>query len=61
MIIHPPLLFLGYAGFAIPTCLALAEALSGDQENGRPWYVSTRTFMLLAWAFLSAGILLGAW
>lgn len=61
MIIHPPLLFLGYAGFAIPTCLALAGALSREQESERPWYVSTRAFMLLAWAFLSAGILLGAW
>jgi len=61
MIIHPPLLFLGYAGFAIPTCLALAGALSGEQESERPWYVSTRAFMILAWAFLSAGILLGAW
>ena len=61
MIIHPPLLFIGYAGFIIPSCLALAQALEGQSDEEKTWYKATRTFLLAAWIFLTAGILLGAW
>ena len=58
MIFHPPLLFIGYAGFAIPACLALAATLSGE---GRTWLEAARNWILGSWAFLTAGILLGGW
>ena len=60
MIIHPPLLFLGYGGFTIPSCMALAQALTG-REGGEAWYRTTRVLFIVAWCFLTAGIMLGAW
>lgn len=61
MIIHPPLLFLGYGGFTVPSCLALAMAVTEENSSGGHWYEISRAFLLTAWCFLSAGILLGAW
>ncbi len=58
MIFHPPLLFLGYAGYTIPCCLALASRLSG---NGREWLDLCRNWNIVAWVFLTSGIILGAW
>ena len=60
MIIHPPLLFLGYAGFAPASCLALAQCLSHEKQS-IAWHEVTRNMLLWAWALLTAGILLGAW
>jgi cytochrome c-type biogenesis protein CcmF len=68
MIFHPPLLFLGYGAFTVPCCLALAALLS-LRENGKTknaekplaWAALARPFILLAWAFLGAGIILGGW
>lgn len=60
MIIHPPLLFLGYGGFVIPGCLALAQAM--HRAAGEPsWLELARPFTLTGWLFLTAGIVLGAW
>ncbi len=61
MIFHPPLLFLGYGGFVIPGCLALAQCLSGMEQNEKSWIRVARPFTLSAWVFLTAGIVLGAW
>ena len=61
MIIHPPLLFLGYGGFTIPACLALAQALSGQASVEGAWYRISRPAIILAWLFLTSGIVLGAW
>ena len=68
MIFHPPLLFLGYGGFVVPGCLALAQALSGklfvDRETHgaeESWEQTSRPFILIAWSLLTAGIVLGAW
>lgn len=61
MIFHPPLLFLGYGGFTVPACLALAQALSGQGGSEGVWFRLSRPFILLAWLFLTAGIVLGAW
>ncbi|MDR2819022.1 MAG: cytochrome c biogenesis protein CcsA [Desulfovibrio sp.] len=62
MIFHPPLLFLGYGGFTVPACLALAQTLAGrDDQSEVPWFRLARPFMLTAWIFLTAGIVLGAW
>ncbi len=58
MIFHPPLLFLGYAGFAIPACLALAGWLVGEK---RPFAAVARNTVILSWIFLTAGIILGGW
>ncbi len=60
MIFHPPLLFLGYGGFVIPGCLALAQTMSGATEE-RNWTSLSRPFILCAWSFLTAGIVLGGW
>ena len=61
MIFHPPLLFWGYGGFAIPSCLALAQCLSDSEEIEGSWFNVIRPFTLWAWLFLTAGIILGAW
>jgi len=58
MIFHPPLLFLGYAGFTVPACLALASFITGGQTT---WLRSCRRWTLASWTFLTAGIILGAW
>ncbi|MFP5259693.1 MAG: heme lyase CcmF/NrfE family subunit [Acidobacteriota bacterium] len=58
MIFHPPLLFLGYAGFAIPACLALAAWLVGERAS---WVAAARNTTILSWIFLTAGIILGGW
>ncbi len=60
MIFHPPLLFLGYGGFVIPGCLALAQAVS-SQKDVRHWLDVARPFTLTGWLFLTAGIVLGGW
>ena len=61
MIFHPPLLFLGYAGFGVPACLGLAQLLSGEGGAEGRWFRLTRPFILMAWLLLTAGIVLGAW
>ncbi|MDR2075562.1 MAG: cytochrome c biogenesis protein CcsA, partial [Desulfovibrio sp.] len=63
MIFHPPLLFLGYGGFAVPGCLALAQTLGkrSGAGNDPAWGPAVRPFILTAWGLLTAGILLGAW
>lgn len=61
MIFHPPLLFWGYGGFVIPGCLALAQTLSCKRAEEGAWSVVARPFTIISWAFLSAGIILGAW
>ncbi|WP_320170375.1 cytochrome c-type biogenesis CcmF C-terminal domain-containing protein [Maridesulfovibrio sp.] len=58
MIFHPPLLFLGYAGFTSPAALALAAYVSGETKS---WVSFCRNWNILAWIFLTAGIVLGCW
>ncbi len=58
MIFHPPLLFIGYAGFTVPACLALASVSSRVDKY---WLPSIRNWVLISWIFLTAGIVLGAW
>jgi len=60
MIFHPPLLFLGYGGFVIPGCLALAQAMT-TQKDSMHWLEVARPFTLTGWLFLTAGIVLGGW
>ncbi len=58
MMIHPPLLYLGYVGLTIPFAFAAGALLSGRADER--WIVATRRWTLLAWAALGIGILLGA-
>ncbi|MBZ4416387.1 heme lyase CcmF/NrfE family subunit [Myxococcus sp. RHSTA-1-4] len=59
MIIHPPMLYLGYVGMTVPFGVAVAGLLRG--EIGEAWMAPLRRWTLVAWIFLSIGIILGAW
>lgn len=59
MIIHPPILFLGYAAYTLPFAMAVATLLSG--ESSSLWRSWLRRWSLLAWLFLGMGIAIGAW
>ncbi|HEX8433453.1 heme lyase CcmF/NrfE family subunit, partial [Archangium sp.] len=59
MIIHPPMLYLGYVGMTVPFGIAVAALLRG--EMGDAWMAPLRRWTLFAWLFLSIGIILGAW
>lgn len=61
MILHPPLLFLGYGGFTVPACLALAQSIVRSSSKEGEWFSLTKPFLLVSWSFLTAGIVLGAW
>jgi cytochrome c-type biogenesis protein CcmF len=59
LIFHPPLLYMGYVGFAVAYAFAIAALLSGDlQHNWTRW---VRPWTNCAWAFLTLGIMLGSW
>jgi cytochrome c-type biogenesis protein CcmF len=58
MMIHPPLLYLGYVGLTIPFAFAMAALLSGRLDDR--WVVASRRWTLLSWTFLGVAILLGA-
>lgn len=57
MIIHPPLLFIGYAGYAIPFAILVGAMVAGRSDSD--WLNRMRSWNLFAWLFLSAGILWG--
>lgn len=57
MIIHPPMLYLGFTGFVIPFAFAMAALASGDLSTN--WIKATRRWALIAWLFLSLGLVLG--
>ena len=59
MIIHPPMLYLGYVGFAVPFAFAIAALLEGRIDA--QWLRWTRPWTNVAWAFLTVGIALGSW
>jgi cytochrome c-type biogenesis protein CcmF len=58
MLAHPPLLYLGYVGLAIPFAFAMGALLSGRTDER--WIVVTRRWTLAAWTFLGVGQLLGS-
>ncbi len=59
LIIHPPMLYMGYVGFAIPFAFAVAALLGGNLN--RDWIRWSRPWTHVAWAFLTVGISLGSW
>ncbi|MFY9265569.1 MAG: heme lyase CcmF/NrfE family subunit [Solirubrobacterales bacterium] len=58
MMFHPPMLYAGYVGFAIPFAFAIGALATRRLDAG--WIRSTRKFALLAWTLLSIGVMLGA-
>lgn len=56
---HPPMLYLGYVGFVVPFAFAVGSLASGRVGEG--WLVETRRWTLVAWGFLTGGIILGGW
>ncbi|MBI4357428.1 MAG: heme lyase CcmF/NrfE family subunit [Gammaproteobacteria bacterium] len=59
LILHPPLLYLGYVGFSIPFAFAVAVLWKGDATL--LWAKALRPFVLLPWSFLTVGVALGSW
>jgi cytochrome c-type biogenesis protein CcmF len=57
MIIHPPMLYLGFVSFVIPYAFAIAALVTGRTDDR--WIRLTRRWTLVAWLFLSLGLLLG--
>ena len=58
MVIHPPMLYLGYTGFTIPFAFALGALLG--RYPGEKWIHITRRWTMVAWCFQGIGVLLGA-
>jgi cytochrome c-type biogenesis protein CcmF len=57
MVIHPPLLYLGYVGFSVPFAFALAALMM--RYPGEKWIKITRGWTMASWLFLTLGIFLG--
>ncbi|MEW6760719.1 MAG: heme lyase CcmF/NrfE family subunit [Pseudomonadota bacterium] len=58
MIIHPPLLYMGYVGFSVAFAFAIAALLAGRLDAA--WARWSRPWTLLAWGFLTLGIFMGS-
>jgi len=58
MVIHPPMLYLGYVGFVVPFAFAMGSLIT--RQPGDAWIHTTRRWTIVTWGFQSAGILLGA-
>ena len=59
MIIHPPLLYMGYVGFSVAFAFAVAALISGKLDAA--WARWVRPWTLMAWVFLTLGIMVGSW
>jgi len=59
MIIHPPLLYIGYVGFAVAFSFAVAALIAGRLDA--TWARWSRPWTTAAWSFLTLGIALGSW
>ncbi|MEM1231781.1 MAG: heme lyase CcmF/NrfE family subunit [Pseudomonadota bacterium] len=59
LIVHPPLLYIGYVGFSVAFAFAVAALLSGRLDAA--WARWSRPWTNVAWAFLTVGIALGSW
>src|SRR5580704_2943841 len=58
MVIHPPMLYLGYVGFTVPFAFALGALIM--KYPGEKWISITRRWTMVTWAFLTCGVFLGA-
>ena len=59
LIVHPPLLYVGYVGLSVPFAFAIASLTSGQLDAA--WARWSRPWTNAAWAFLTVGITLGSW
>jgi cytochrome c-type biogenesis protein CcmF len=59
LILHPPMLYMGYVGFAVAFAFAVAALL--EKKVDERWVRYARPWTLVAWAFLTLGIALGSW
>ena len=59
MVIHPPMLYLGYVGFSVPFAFAMAALITNWKSE--LWVGHIRRWALVAWGFLTTGIMLGGW
>jgi cytochrome c-type biogenesis protein CcmF len=59
MVIHPPMLYLGYISITVPFAFAMAALLTRKLDTG--WLHAIRKWTILSWLFLSVGITLGMW
>jgi cytochrome c-type biogenesis protein CcmF len=59
LIVHPPMLYMGYVGFSVAFAFAVAALLSGRLDAA--WARWSRPWTNVAWAFLTLGIVLGSW
>ena len=59
LIVHPPMLYMGYVGFSVPFALAIATLTTGRLDAA--WARWSRPWTNAAWAFLTLGITLGSW
>jgi cytochrome c-type biogenesis protein CcmF len=58
--IHPPFLYIGYVGFSAAFSLAMATLISQAKIADVPWHQYIKTFVMIAWTFLTIGIALGS-
>ncbi|MPZ75289.1 MAG: heme lyase CcmF/NrfE family subunit [Deltaproteobacteria bacterium] len=59
MMTHPPLLYTGFVGLTVPFAFAIAALIVGKLDEA--WITTTRRWTIIAWFFLTAGNLVGAW
>tara|TARA_Y100001951_G_scaffold75661_1_gene62683 strand:+ start:12235 stop:14208 length:1974 start_codon:yes stop_codon:yes gene_type:complete len=59
LIVHPPMLYMGYVGFSVAFSFAIAALLGGKLDAA--WARWSRPWTIVAWAFLGIGIALGSW
>ena len=59
MVIHPPMLYMGYVGFSVAFAFAVAALIGGNLDAA--WARWTRPWTTVAWMFLTVGIALGSW
>jgi len=59
LVIHPPMLYMGYVGFSVAFAFAIAALLGGRLDAA--WARWSRPWTTIAWAFLTLGIALGSW
>ncbi|TXH03494.1 MAG: heme lyase CcmF/NrfE family subunit [Nevskiaceae bacterium] len=59
MVIHPPMLYMGYVGFSVAFAFAIAALVSGRLDSA--WARWTRPWTITAWLFMTLGITLGSW
>ncbi len=59
LVIHPPMLYMGYVGFSVAFAFALSALLGGKLDS--TWARWSRPWTTVAWVFMTIGIMLGSW